>query len=177
MAEGPQFSVVPGSVYLDPDLSDQAKLVAGVVGRYMNRHGSCRPGIERLAQDRGVEERTIRRALTELVERGHLVVTRKARSNAVLTWVAPMSGHMFVRSPTKMTGHEVPHERANIPLVTGYMGSDQLTTTFGSENGRTANGKSIRSRTQPTALGPEVSRLPGESTADWIARVGSQSPS
>lgn len=167
---GPQFCVLPVALLRDPLLSDTAKLVAAELGSHMNRHGTCWPGEAIVAANTGRSVRTVRRAIQELVDRGHLTRHRRARLTALLTWTAPMTGHVFGRSPTAMTGQPEPDDRPNDPTMTGHMVASQRPRSFASMNEVNGNRQSLREEEKASRVAlPE--RMPGETTADYLART------
>jgi len=68
-----RFVLFPRRLLLDPDLSVGARVTALVLGKCV-RKGVAQVGQVALARMRGVEERTLRRHLAELVKRGYLTV-------------------------------------------------------------------------------------------------------
>lgn len=88
------FAMVPRAILRDRDLSDKAKILAGVLVSYAWQDGSCFPGQARLAADSGWCVRTIQRAQAELEARGYVRIERRGfmRTNRYVLLFDPAGG-------------------------------------------------------------------------------------
>lgn len=133
----------------NPLISLQAKGVYMILVSYANNKGECWPGIERLAAEMGVHERTIRRSINELVEKG--AITKVSRGKK-LTNVYNVTGHIC--PPTEeVTGHICPSDRTYLSGVTGHICPSEMDSspTAPCDSGnRTAQYNSIKE--QPNIL-------------------------
>jgi len=84
------FTILSNLVLLDTSLSDGAKVTYLVLLHHARQAGSCFPGQERLSQERGVTERSVRSHLKELTERTLITVERRGRSRTNLYWLEPL---------------------------------------------------------------------------------------
>ncbi len=71
------FTQIPNSILRRPDISPGAKLTYMVLLSYAWQEGSCFPGQERMAEDAGVTDRSIRTYLKELEAKGLLFIKRR----------------------------------------------------------------------------------------------------
>lgn len=81
------------SMVRDPNVSATAyRLACLLMWEYRNeaKGGECYPGLTTLAEDLNVNEKTIRRAIAELVDEGYLRVERRGKRASNLYW--PMFG-------------------------------------------------------------------------------------
>jgi GntR family transcriptional regulator len=88
----------------DTDISATAyRLACLLMWEYRNeaKGGECYPGLDTLARDMGVNEKTIRRAISELVSAGYLRVERRGKQSSNLYW--PVFGDRTFLS--KVIGH------------------------------------------------------------------------
>lgn len=69
------FVIVPEWVLLHPELGPNAVRLYGLLGRYADKNGSSHPGRQELIAKLGVSERTLDKAMKELVEVGAVKVT------------------------------------------------------------------------------------------------------
>jgi DNA-binding GntR family transcriptional regulator len=76
---GDGLTMVPNDVLLDATLTPAARAAYAMLASYAWRGAECWPGQETLAEDLGVDDRTVRRYLAELVERGLVERTRRGR--------------------------------------------------------------------------------------------------
>jgi len=93
MSDRRLLSVIPLPILSDPDLSDAGLRVACAIGAFMDRGGTCAPGIENLCQQSRRTQSTVYRGVSELIERGHLTVKRRHHSPSELRWKYPVSHH------------------------------------------------------------------------------------
>ncbi len=106
------FVKLPHVILLHPNLSLQAKLLYGILRRYAREKGYCYPGYARLAEDMRRSERTVRRAMDELVAAG--IVGKWQRG-------LKQTNVYYLASPEK--GSPIPPDRTSVstldrPLVT-----------------------------------------------------------
>lgn len=87
--------MVPRAILRDPDLSDKAKLMAGLLASYAWQDGSCFPGQTRLKGDAGWSVRTVQRALAELEGRGYIRIERRGfmKTNRYVLLFDPIGRH------------------------------------------------------------------------------------
>jgi hypothetical protein len=71
------FTQVPNFILTNKDLSVGAKLYYAMLLKYARDNNFCFPGQQRLAQDMGSGERSLRRYQEELEEAGYLEVTQR----------------------------------------------------------------------------------------------------
>lgn len=71
------FTMVPMALTLDARINDRAKTVYTVMLNFARRTESCWPGQKRISEMLGVTERTIRTAINDLSEAGHIVVQQR----------------------------------------------------------------------------------------------------
>lgn len=74
-----------GTIYTDPDISHRAMVVYMYLKDRADGQGKCWPGIKRIASDLKLSRSTIKRALTELTDKGYLVKENRYRSNGSCT--------------------------------------------------------------------------------------------
>lgn len=84
------FTILSNLVLLDTVLSDGAKVTYLVLLHHARQAGNCFPGQERLAQERGVSDRSVRSHLKELVERKLITVERRGQARTNLYWLEPL---------------------------------------------------------------------------------------
>ena len=99
MADKRLASVVPLPIIADPDLSDNAKVVAAGIGCFMDASGSCHPGADKIAEITGKSLSSTYRGIQDLLDRKHLSRQRRARQSAVFTWLHPMIGQTWESKP------------------------------------------------------------------------------
>lgn len=85
------FTIIPEWVLLHPDLGANAVRLYGLLGRYADNGGRCHPGRQELADKLGISERTLDKAMGELVTAGavestarYLEGTKERTSNTYL---------------------------------------------------------------------------------------------
>ena len=71
------FTQVPNHILRDADLSTGAKLAYAVILSYAWNNDYCFPGQERLAQDMGVSDRSVRTYIKDLEDSGFLEVEQR----------------------------------------------------------------------------------------------------
>lgn len=71
------FTQVPNFVLKANDLSAGAKLTYAMLLSYAWHNNFCYPGQEKLAEDMGAGERSVRRYLNELQKKGYMSVKRR----------------------------------------------------------------------------------------------------
>lgn len=71
------YTMIPNAILRNPGLSLGAKTVYGLLLSYAWQDGSCFPGQDRLAQDIGGGERSVRNYLQELQKRGYISIRRR----------------------------------------------------------------------------------------------------
>lgn len=168
MADERRLSIVPADVTRDRTLSPTAKVVALAIGTCTNVAGECSAGNQHLCDLSGVPERTLRRCISALVDRGHLTQYRHARKPATLRWVVDMRGQQGGRSSDpKVSGqqggrspehHERPkshYERPNQGGMTGHRVAAQLHGGSSEVNRTEGNGRSKEREEQPKGTGGE----------------------
>lgn len=151
---------------LDAEISDRAKVLYGVLGRYADDSGYAFPGRKKIAERMRCSLSSLDRALDELVEIGALKVEQRFRDGAqvsngyVLVSVTPPL--LTYDEPPLFTGDEQNEnhlerdERASLsrdPLVIGGKGArdalwDALTDVFGpaeTKGARSLRGKMVTS--------------------------------
>ncbi len=80
------YSILYHVLTLDRELSDQAFRLYSLLLKYAQQKDYAYPGIERLAEDLGKGEKSIRRAMSELMQRG--LITRQWRfGTSSITWI------------------------------------------------------------------------------------------
>ncbi|HZB95789.1 MAG TPA: helix-turn-helix domain-containing protein [Herpetosiphonaceae bacterium] len=106
------FTVIPNGILRHPDLSPGAKLTYMVLLSYAWQQGSCFPGQERMAEDMGAGERSIRRYLKELEAAGFLIIKQRGLGQTNL-YILPK------HRPANLAGQDRPdlaaQERPNLP--------------------------------------------------------------
>jgi hypothetical protein len=115
------FSMLPISIIKDADTSATAFRVYAALATYANSDKRCWPGVRRLAGDIGVNEKTVRRAIADLKDRGWLSVRRRGfkKTNVYTLFAEPLNSDR-----TRVSGHqdtnssewtpESDHERAPV---------------------------------------------------------------
>ena len=68
------FYTIPAPIFYDKNLSDQAKLVAGLIANFCNKYGVCTVTNKNLGEVIGKSERTLSRIISELQECGYIDV-------------------------------------------------------------------------------------------------------
>lgn len=66
------FAQLPYYILCDKELSAWARLAYAVLLKYAWQEGSCFPGQQRMADDLGISEKTLRNALNELKEYNYI---------------------------------------------------------------------------------------------------------
>jgi hypothetical protein len=108
------YAQVPRVIAADQFLNPSAKLIYALLdARDMRRTGVVWPSYATLSEESGLTERSIRRALTHLQDRGYIVIGRtganqsnryalivRVRDGKVVTDRTPMSGPDWSRVPT-----------------------------------------------------------------------------
>ena len=73
------------SIYEDRELSPRAKSVFIYLKDHANKHGSCWPGINTIAEGLSLSRSTVKRALNDLVKAGLVEKSNRWRENGSLT--------------------------------------------------------------------------------------------
>jgi DNA-binding transcriptional MocR family regulator len=95
-------------------LPKTARLVALVLGTYMNAEGTCYPSVKTIAREAGIAESTARAALDELDRWGYIVRTRGGgRSNTTL-YTAALRGETL-RQSAAFPAAKPANQRRNSP--------------------------------------------------------------
>ena len=81
------FTMLSNLVLLDTALSDGAKVTYLVLLHHARQSGSCFPGQEKLATERGVSGRSVRSHLAELTARGLITTERRGKARTNLYWL------------------------------------------------------------------------------------------
>lgn len=97
-------------VIRNPTISPAAKGLYALLWSYADGDCTCWPGIERLAQEMGCDERTIRRLAEKLVKAG--AITKKRRGKT-------LTNLYFLSDRTEMSNHKEESDRTNLSRVTG----------------------------------------------------------
>lgn len=71
------FTQVPNFILTSPDLSVGAKLTYAMLLKYARENDHCFPGQQRLAQDLGSSERSVRSYQSELEDAGYIEVIQR----------------------------------------------------------------------------------------------------
>lgn len=82
-----QFSayvVIPSPVFFDRKLSERAKLLYGLISNMSNHRGFCWAKNETMARYLGVDDRTVRRHLSELKDNGHITIDQQNEGGATI---------------------------------------------------------------------------------------------
>ena len=69
------------NIYADPDLPHRARTVYMYLRDRSNGEGECWPGIKRIKDDLHLSERTVKRAVRDLVDAGYIVSLPRFREN------------------------------------------------------------------------------------------------
>ena len=96
------FYTIPAPVFYDKNLSDQAKLVAGLIANFCNKYGVCTVTNRNLGDVIGKSERTLSRIISELQECGYVDVKIDILDNT----------KRFITLTTKMS---TPHDKNDVP--------------------------------------------------------------
>jgi len=80
------YSILYHALTLDRELSDQAFRLYSLLLKYAQQKDYAYPGIERLAEDPGKGEKSIRRAMNELMQRG-LISRQRRFGTSSITWI------------------------------------------------------------------------------------------
>ncbi|MCL6447590.1 MAG: helix-turn-helix domain-containing protein [Armatimonadetes bacterium] len=137
-------------VIRNPTISPAAKGLYALLWSYADGDCICWPGIERLAQEMGCDERTIRRLAEKLVKAG--AITKKRRGKT-------LTNLYFLSDRTEMSSHKEESDRTNLSGVTGqFCPSDR--TNLSAENAPPAYGdKASGARKRPI-------KIPDENTSN-----------
>lgn len=71
------YVVIPSSVFFDRELSERARLLYGLLSCMSNHKGYCWAKNETIGRYLSVDERTVRRHLKELQDRGHILIQQR----------------------------------------------------------------------------------------------------
>jgi DNA-binding transcriptional ArsR family regulator len=71
------FTIVPNLLFIFKGLSHGARLTYVLLLKYAWQEGSCFPGVDRLAEDLGVERKSVMRYTRELRNRGLIHIKRR----------------------------------------------------------------------------------------------------
>jgi DNA-binding transcriptional ArsR family regulator len=85
------FARLSHLVVTDPELSDGAVRLYARLLWYARRDVRCWPGRERLAQDLGVSESTIRRRLSDLIDRGLITREQRGMGKTAMTYIEDLA--------------------------------------------------------------------------------------
>lgn len=96
------FYTIPAPIFYDKNLSDQAKLVAGLIANFCNKYGVCTVTNRNLGEVIGKSERTLSRIISELQEYGYIDVKVDFLDN----------NKRFITLTTKMS---TPHDKSDVP--------------------------------------------------------------
>jgi DNA-binding MarR family transcriptional regulator len=77
------WCLIPPSVYYDKDVSEAAKTLYGRLLGLVNETGYCWAGDNFLAEDRGVDVRTIQRHLRELKKEGYIEIETSGKTRFI----------------------------------------------------------------------------------------------
>ncbi len=117
--------------------------------------GSCFPGQERLSQERGVTERSVRSHLKELTERSLITVERRGRSRTNLYWLEPLEEVYGKKSS------EIAHERKISSGAERQNSSDPMERLKEESLKREAESVNVRERSDVNKYVPDIERLVG----------------
>ncbi len=107
-------------VIRNPTISPAAKGLYALLWSYADGDCICWPGIERLAQEMGCDERTIRRLAEKLVKAGAITKKRRGRTltNVYFLGDGTVLSSQEGSDRTEMSGH-TKSDRTNLSRVTG----------------------------------------------------------
>lgn len=99
------FALVPGEAILDRSVTAEALRLLNLLCLYANKTGKAWPNQKRVAAELGLSPRAIRRATSNLVEAGHLLV-QKAGTGHNLLYVIPWRERRSKRTATSPSKSE-----------------------------------------------------------------------
>jgi len=106
------FTAIPNYIMRHPKIKPGAKLAYFVLLSYAWQQDSCFPGQDRMAEDMGVDRRSIIRYIQELVAAGLVRVDRRGLGQTnvytLLRWQESRSDNLSHQEVTKTTHQEVP---------------------------------------------------------------------
>lgn len=103
------FTQVPNAILRSPDLTPAAKMTYAMLLSYAWQNDFCFPGQERLANDIGVSDRSVRTYLKELEEKGLLSIRQQGQGK-------PNLYTLDLHAKLLITGRTSKADRKNLPV-------------------------------------------------------------
>jgi DNA-binding transcriptional ArsR family regulator len=103
------FTQVPNAILRSPDLTPAAKMTYAMLLSYAWQNDFCFPGQERLANDIGVSDRSVRTYLKELEEKGLLSIRQQGQGK-------PNLYTLDLQAKLLITGKSGKSDRKNFPV-------------------------------------------------------------
>lgn len=101
------FTAIPRTILRDPSLSRNAKCLYALLLDYAWQTGSCFPGQQRLCEDLGISENTLRKDLNELKYRKLISWKQRGYSKTNIYYILEISpSKIEVHEPQKSAGHD-----------------------------------------------------------------------
>lgn len=102
------FTQVPNAILRSPDLTPAAKMTYAMLLSYAWQNDYCFPGQERLANNIGVSDRSVRTYLKELEEKGLLTIRQQGQGK-------PNLYTLDLQAKLLITGNASKPDRKNLP--------------------------------------------------------------
>jgi DNA-binding transcriptional ArsR family regulator len=146
------YTVVPNVLLHYPGLSPSARLLLIMLRHYAHQSEEAWPGQKRLADDLGLSESTIRRAVRELEERALIETRRRGMGQSLLYRLMPLTGQIDRSRPVPVTAEE----REGATAIASAPSGPLLFPNETAEDAATAASRTSRGRARGARPGVHV---------------------